>query len=267
LTGFVMLTVHGLNFGLGSAVTPSVRRGDNQNGHCSTASWTANTKLLCAQGEPLRELEQYQNTVTVTISSKYNGCGVPSFSFDVPFITEAYRNGPYVAGSRMLLRGTHFRSVDLTPSAGIAAGADATTDLAPTCSWTALTQIACAANRVNDVSKTATVNARTRTHTGTPRTHARTLARTHVCVRLPVCLSGDGGVNGGDRNAHLHFRWASCHVEDRELATQWWSICYGHRTAVWHGGLHRYRSNRGGHLRHDVVVLHDIVQVQLRPDV
>ena len=126
------------------------------------------TRLLCAQGEPLPDGEQYQNTVSVTITSKYNGCGIPSFSFDVPFVTEAYRNGPYVEGSQLLLRGLHFRWADLTPSAGIAAGADATTDLAPTCSWTSITTIACAANRVQDVSKTATVTVASTVGTGMP---------------------------------------------------------------------------------------------------
>jgi hypothetical protein len=148
LSGYALVAVLGLNFGVGEhTATGGLEMGRASNvGSCLTSSWTSATSATCR---------------TVGISDKFGfaqltvgsvaGTGQPVYSFDGAVASEARLNAPFTGYASVTVSGLNFGVGEHTATTGLKGGGRGDHSVCFTSSWTSATALACFSNEFCDI--------------------------------------------------------------------------------------------------------------------
>jgi hypothetical protein len=155
LSGQTLVTVFGLNFGVGEhSATAGLEMGRAGGvGSCSTSSWTSATSAACRTVE----ISDKFGFVQLTVSS-VAGTGQPVYSFDGAVVSEARRNSPFSGYASVTVSGLNFGVGEHTATAGLNGAGRGDVGLCFSSSWTSATTLACLSNESRRILMVASVS-------------------------------------------------------------------------------------------------------------
>jgi hypothetical protein len=154
LSGQTLVTVSGLNFGVGEhTASAGLEMGGAGNvGSCSTSSWTSATSVACR----MVGISDKFGVVQLTVAS-VAGTGRAVYSFDGAVASEARRNAPFSGYASVTVSGLNFGVAEHTATAALSGAGSGDVGLCFSSSWTSLTTLACLSNESRNILTVASV--------------------------------------------------------------------------------------------------------------
>jgi hypothetical protein len=148
LSGQILVTVSGLNFGVGEhTASAGLEMGGVANvGSCSTSSWTSATSAACRTVGTSDKFGFVQLTV-----ASVAGTGLAVYSFDGAVVSEARRNAPFSGYASVTVSGLNFGVSEHTATAGLNGAGRGDVGLCFSASWTSATTLACLSNESRNI--------------------------------------------------------------------------------------------------------------------
>jgi hypothetical protein len=213
LSGCALVTVSGLNFGVGEhTVTAGLEMGGAGNvGSCSTSSWTSATSAACRTVGISDKFGHVQLTV-----SSVAGTGQPVYSFDGAVVSEARLNTPFSGYASVTVSGLDFGVGEHTATAGLQGAGRGDIGVCFSSSWTSATTLACLSHESGVILMGASVTVAVITGTGKPIFSfdgALPFTPLSAAVRKWSCLCSAGrkqrcAQRRSERQRHSHDQWA-----------------------------------------------------------
>jgi hypothetical protein len=165
LSGQTLVTVSGLNFGVGEhTATASLEMGmAGTIGSCSTSSWTSATSAACRT----IGISDKFGLVQLTVGS-VAGTGRAVYSFDGAVVSEARLNAPFSGYASVTVSGLDFGVGEHTATAGLERAGSGDVGVCFSSSWTSATTLACLSNESSDMLMGASVTVAAVSGTGKP---------------------------------------------------------------------------------------------------